>query len=308
MADAYVGRFAPSPSGSFHLGNVAASLLAWLDVRVGGGCLVMRMEDLDPLRCRPEYALRISEELTHLGLNWDSGWFSPEDTLYAQSHRTKLYEDAFEQLNRKGLVYPCYCTRNERLAASAPHEGESSKHSGCKCRYLSADQRRSLEAMGRRPSWKVAVPDIEINFTDGHYGKISERLTDSGDFIVKRSDGVFAYQLAVSFDDMDMGISRVVRGRDLISSTARQIWLIRTLGGNGPEYCHCPLVVSSDSKKLSKRDGALGMQSLLKSHSPEEIIGLLSGLLRLSDGKPVSAAELISGFSWDKVPSDDIIL
>lgn len=299
------GRYAPSPSGVMHLGNLAACLLAWLDIRKLGGRLIFRMEDLDPERSSAEFAQNIASALTRLGLNWDEGY---PDAGYSQGERTALYEDVFGQLLKKDMLYPCYCSRSERLAASAPHPGEQRTDPGCKCRHFSAAQRRELEAAGRRPAWKIKVPDRTISFTDGHYGSFSENLAESGDFIIKRSDGVFAYQLAVSFDDLDMGIDRVVRGRDLLSSTARQIWLISELGGMAPQYCHAPLLVTDGSRKLSKRFGDLNTDSLLERYSPEELLGYIAGLLGISDGSAESAGSLLERFSWDNVAKDDIII
>lgn len=299
------GRYAPSPSGVMHLGNLAACLLAWLDIRKHGGRLIFRMEDLDPERSSAEFAQNIASALTRLGLNWDEGY---PDAGYSQGERTALYEDVFGQLLKKDMLYPCYCSRSERLAASAPHPGEQRTDPGCKCRHFSTAQRRELEAAGRRPAWKIKVPDKTISFTDGHYGSFSENLAESGDFIIKRSDGVFAYQLAVSFDDMDMGIDRVVRGRDLLSSTARQIWLISELGGMAPQYCHAPLLVTDGSRKLSKRFGDLNTDSLLERYSPEELLGYIAGLLGISDGSAESADSLLERFSWDSVAKDDIII
>ena len=288
-----------------HLGNLAACLLAWLDIRKLGGRLIFRMEDLDPERSSAEFAQNIASALTRLGLNWDEGYPAAG---YSQGERTALYEDVFGLLLKKDMLYPCYCSRSERLAASAPHPGEQRTDPGCKCRHFSAAQRRELEAAGRRPAWKIKVPDKTISFTDGHYGSCSENLAESGDFIIKRSDGVFAYQLAVSFDDMDMGIDRVVRGRDLLSSTARQIWLISELGGTALQYCHAPLLVTDGSRKLSKRFGDLNTDALLERYSPEELLGYIAGLLGISDGSAESAGSLLEHFSWDSVAKDDIII
>lgn len=299
-----IGRYAPSPSGILHLGNMATSLLTWLDAKSAGGSIVLRMEDLDPERSSDAFAARIAGDLKYLGLDWDIGY--PQDE-YSQKNRTALYEDAFGILMRRDMLYPCYCSRSERLAASAPHPGEQHRDPGCKCRHLSRLEREELEARGRKPAWKVKVPDKRIYFVDGHYGEFEENLADGGDFIVKRSDGVFAYQLAVSFDDMDMGINRVVRGRDLLSSTVRQIWLISELGGSPPEYCHAPLLISGE-KKMSKRSGELNMEHLAAKFAPEELIGYIARLLGLSDGSPITANELLRSFSWDKVHKDDIII
>ena len=210
---AETGRFAPSPSGQLHMGNLAACLLAWLDARSTGGRLIFRMEDLDPERSSKENEQSISRTLKALGLDWDEGY---PNAGYSQSGRSEKYDEVFELLLHRDLLYPCYCSRSERLAASAPHPGEPRHDPGCKCRYLTALGRRELEQSGRRAAWKIKVPEKAIRFCDGHYGEFSENLADSGDFIIKRSDGVYAYQLAVSFDDMDMGISRVVRARPAV--------------------------------------------------------------------------------------------
>lgn len=298
------GRYAPSPSGILHLGNMTTALLTWLDARSVGGSLLLRMEDLDPERSSAAFAAQIAEDMKRVGLDWDAGYPEPG---YSQGERTALYEDVFGILMRRGLLYPCYCSRSERLAASAPHPGEEHRDPGCKCRYFSRLERAELEARGRRPAWKVKVPDRHISFCDGHYGRFEENLADSGDFIIKRSDGVFAYQLAVSFDDMDMGISRVVRGRDLLGSTARQIWLISELGGKPPEYCHAPLLISGE-RKMSKRSGELNMEHLLSRFSPEELVGHMARLLGLTSGAPMSAKELLNYFSWDKIDKNDIMI
>lgn len=299
------GRFAPSPSGQLHIGNLSSSLLAWLDARSVGGRLIFRMEDLDPDRSSKESEQSIMHALKALGLDRDEGY---PDAGYSQSQRNEKYDEVFDLLLHKDLLYPCYCSRSERLAASAPHPGEHRSDPGCKCRHLSLAARRELEAAGRKAAWKIKVPDKTISFCDGHYGKFSENLADSGDFIIKRSDGVYAYQLAVSFDDMDMGVTRVVRGRDLLSSTARQIWLISELGGDAPKYYHAPLIVGADGRKLSKRYGELGAEALLKTHAPDEIIGYIAGLLGISDGSPHSAAELVSEFDWGNVSKADILI
>lgn len=300
-----VGRFAPSPSGYLHMGNLLAMLLAWLDCRSLGGKLIFRMEDLDPARSKPQFRGAMAEDLRWLGLDWDEGWPEP---AYAQSRRTALYEEAFEELKSRGLVYPCWCSRAERLAAaSAPHPGEHEYDSGCRCAHLSARERLALEASGRRPAWKLRCPDTEICLTDGHYGPIVQNpAREAGDFIIRRGDGVFAYQLAVSVDDMLMGVTRVVRGRDLLSSSPRQKWLIETLGGTAPAYCHTPLLIDGGGK-LSKRLGSLSTELLRKQAAPEALVGRLAFLCGLTEtDAPVAPRELIPGFSWDKIKTEDI--
>lgn len=301
-----VGRFAPSPSGYLHLGNLLSLLLAWLDIRSLSGRLIFRMEDLDPARSRPEYIRALGEDLRWLGLDWDGGWPDPD---YAQSRRSALYEEAFQELKSRGLVYPCWCSRAKRLAAaSAPHPGEAEADGGCRCRFLTEAERRAL-ALTRPPAWKLRAPDRDITVLDGHYGPFSQNpARDCGDFIVKRADGVFAYQLAVSVDDYSMGVTRVVRGRDLLSSAPRQSWLIETLGGEPPAYCHGPLI-ASEGGKLSKRLGSLSTQVLRRELSPQALTGKLARLCGLTDtDAPVTPEELLPLFRWEKVTRKDILL
>ena len=298
------GRFAPSPSGRLHLGNMLASLLAWLDARSLGGELLFRLEDLDPERSGADWARLMAEDLRWLGLDWDLGW--PEEPGYAQGGRSARYEAAFAQLDSRGLVYPCWCSRAERLAASAPHPGEE-RPLGCRCRYYTEEEKLRQR---RRPAAKLAVPDAVVSVTDGHYGLYAENLArGSGDFIVRRSDGFWAYQLAVSVDDMEMGVTRVVRARDLLTSAPRQKWLIETLGGAAPDYCHCPLLVSPEGRKLSKREGDLNMAELRRRYTPEGLCGVLAHLAGLIDRpEPVTPRELVPDFDWAKVPVEDVIL
>ncbi|MCR5664471.1 MAG: tRNA glutamyl-Q(34) synthetase GluQRS [Oscillospiraceae bacterium] len=308
METKVVGRFAPSPSGYLHLGNLLSLLLAWLDCRALGGELVFRMEDLDPARSRADYARAIAEDLRWLGLDWDRGW---PDEDYAQSRRTARYEEVFRELRSRGLVYPCWCSRAERLAAaSAPHPGEAEHDGACRCRSLSPKEREERLRSGRPPAWKLRSPTGPISLEDGHYGLVTADLArDMGDCIVRRADGVFAYQLAVSADDRLMGVTRVVRGRDLLPSALRQKWLIETLGGTAPSYCHAPLLVGADGGKLSKRLGSLSTQELRRTMTPEALIGRLAFLCGLLEREePVSARELLTVFSWDKVVRADIPL
>ncbi len=302
------GRFAPSPSGRMHLGNLFTALLAWLSVRAAGGTMVLRMEDLDPDRCREEYAQVLADDLRWLGLDWDEGYQKggPHGP-YRQSERTAYYASCFRRLEEQGLVYPCYCTRAERLAASAPHRGDGQAVYSGRCRTLSPAEREEL-ARTRRPAWRVQVSEEPMSFIDGHLGPYSERLdTDCGDFIVRRSDGVYAYQLAVVADDGDMEITQVVRGADLLSSTPRQLWLYRLLGLPAPEFYHVPLLVAGDGRRLSKRDGDLDLGALRQRYTPWELTGKLAAMAGLLDRpEPVSPAELAGEFDWRKVPTHDL--
>lgn len=301
-----VGRFAPSPSGYLHLGNLLAMLLAWLDCRAQNGTLLFRLEDLDPARSKREYVEALAGDLRWLGLDWDRGF--PEDPSFAQSARTKRYEAAFARLRALDLVYPCWCTRAERLAAaSAPAPGEAQHDPGCRCAYLTERERRERLLSGRAPAWKLRAPDQWITVDDGHYGPLRQNpAREAGDFLVRRADGVYAYQLAVSVDDMEMGVTRVVRGRDLLDSSPRQKWLIETLGGRAPAYCHAPLLTDGEGK-LSKRLGSLSTQALRRALPPEAVVGRLAWLcgLRESDA-PTTPRELLADFDWSRVRRADV--
>ena len=295
-----VGRFAPSPSGRMHLGNVFSALMAWLSVRSAGGTMVLRIEDLDPDRCRPEYAEQMKDDLRWLGLDWDV-----EQT--PQSRRTEAYRECFERLRDMGLVYPCYCSRGELHAASAPHASDGNVIYAGTCRDLTEEERA---AKTRRPAWRLIVPDEEIAFHDGLQGEYRENLArECGDFIIRRSDGVYAYQLAVVTDDAEAGVTQIVRGRDLLSSTPRQIYLQRLLGLPTPEYYHVPLLVAPDGRRLSKREKDLDMGALRNRYTPEQLLGMLAhacGLL--SHSESVRAGELAEEFSWQMVQKENIVI
>lgn len=295
-----VGRFAPSPSGRMHLGNVFSALMAWLSVRSAGGTMVLRIEDLDPDRCRPEYAEQMKDDLRWLGLDWDV-----EQT--PQSRRTEAYRECFERLRDMGLVYPCYCSRGELHAASAPHASDGNVIYAGTCRDLTEEERA---AKTRRPAWRLIVPDEEIAFHDGLQGEYRENLArECGDFIIRRSDGVYAYQLAVVTDDAEAGVTQIVRGRDLLSSTPRQIYLQRLLGLPTPEYYHVPLLVAPDGRRLSKREHDLDMGALRERCTPEALLGCLAQLSGLRPtAEPVTAGELAAVFSWNFAAKENITI
>lgn len=299
------GRFAPTPSGRMHLGNLMAALLAWLDVRSQDGSMILRIEDLDTERCTGQRAAQLMDDLEWLGLDWDEGGLMPE---YRQSCRFGYYAEAFQKLTDMGLIYPCYCSRAERLAANAPHREDGSVVYSGKCAHLTDGERAALEAAGRRPAWRVRVPDEVITVLDGHMGPYSENLCrDCGDFILRRSDGVWAYQLAVVVDDALMGVDHVVRGSDLLPSAPRQAWLHRTLGYEPPEFYHLPLLTDSTGRRLAKRDADLDMGALRERYTPRELVGYLAFLTGLQpEPAPVSPKELTGTFSWGKIPQKDI--
>lgn len=303
------GRFAPTPSGRLHLGNLFCSLLAWLSAKSQGGEVILRIEDLDTERTSPEQAAQAERDLLFLGLSWDRGGFAG-GREYFQSARSGFYQELLERLQALGLVYPCFCSRAELHAASAPHASDGEVIYSGRCRGLGADEVKRLSE-SRSPALRLRVPAEGIAFSDLHYGAFSQELeTECGDFILRRSDGVFAYQLAVVGDDAAMGVTQVVRGRDLLSSTPRQILLYRLLGFPVPEFAHTPLLLASDGRRLSKRDRDVSLDALKeRGLSPEEITGRLAYLAGLLD-RPEAASprELIPVFSWEKVPKEDILL
>lgn len=301
------GRFAPTPSGRMHLGNLLAALLAWLDARSSRGALVLRIEDLDTQRTSRSFAAQLMDDLRWLGLDWDEGGLEP---AYMQSCRTAYYEEAFRVLVEKGLVYPCYCSRTERMAASAPHREDGAVVYGGKCSHLTEEEWTALERRGRRPAWRVRCPDLTVALEDGNCGPYAENLAhDCGDFIVRRSDGVFAYQLAVVVDDARMGVNHVVRGRDLLCSAPRQAWLHQVLGYEPPKFFHTPLLLAPDGRRLAKRDHDLDMGALRERYTAQELTGLLAYYAGLLDRpEKVTAKELVHQFSWAKVPKNDVVV
>lgn len=305
------GRFAPSPSGRMHLGNVWCALLAWLSVRSQQGVMVLRIEDLDTGRCRPEYADRLMDDLRWLGLDWDEGPGAAQpDGPYYQSQCAPLYRRALEQVAGAARVYPCYCSRADLHAASAPHRADGTVLYAGRCRNLDAEQRAQLEAAGRRPALRVTVPDRDVAFTDGLCGPMTQNLArECGDFLLRRSDGVFAYQLAVVTDDGRMDINQVVRGRDLLDSTPRQIWLQECLGLPRPAYYHTPLLCAPDGRRLSKREKDLDMGALRSRFSPRQLTGRLAALAGLvPPGTQCTPAELVDVFDWNKIGRDDVLI
>ncbi|MCI9264581.1 MAG: tRNA glutamyl-Q(34) synthetase GluQRS [Oscillospiraceae bacterium] len=297
------GRFAPSPSGRMHLGNLFSFLLAWLSARHEGGSLVLRVEDLDPVRCLPAHAWQLMEDLEWLGLNWDEGGDVPS---YWQSNRSHLYAAAFQTLEARGLTYPCFCSRLQRLN-EAPHIHQVSP--SCPCAALTPEE-AAQRTKEKTPSYRLRVPHKTVSFVDGLQGPCSQDLAaDCGDFPIKRSDGAWAYQLAVVVDDAAMGVTQVVRGRDLLSSTPRQLWLYQVLGLPAPEFYHVPLLLAPDGRRLAKRDADLDMGALRRRFSPQELLGLLSRMAgQQKTAEPVSAAQLVSTFDWLNVPREDIIV
>ena len=268
-----VGRFAPSPSGRLHLGNLACSLLAWLSAKHQGGKIVLRIEDLDAERCPRKYADQLEEDLSWLGLVWDEG--GSHGGPHAPNYHT----------SDGNVIYPGTCRD------LTPEEiAEKRKH--------------------KAPAYRVRVPDENVRFVDGCMGPHTENLLrDCGDFYLRRADGVFAYQLAVVVDDARMGVTEVVRGADLLSSTARQLYLYRLLGLKAPRFAHCPLLLAPDGRRLSKRDGDQSLENLRAKYTAEEIVGRLAYVYGLQpEPAPRTPESLVTDFSWENVPKEDLCL
>ena len=312
------GRLAPSPTGHVHLGNARTALVAWLCARAAGGTLVYRLEDLDGARSVDGLAQQGERDHAWLGLDWDEceGLGGPHSP-YAQSRRTALYEVALRRLDAAGLVFPCTASRKDlREIASAPHRGDDAPAPPSPPR-LRPDSLRDgwLDDVlaGRDTSSAVRFrvePETTV-FDDAVFGEHREDVAQTvGDFVLRRRDGVWAYQLAVVVDDLDMGVTQVVRGADLLDSTARQIRLCRALGGTAPEFAHIPLLRNERGEKLSKRDDGLRVSALRdRGADPAQVTGYLAWSLGLLD-RPARRApgELAAGFSLAAIRPRDFTL
>ncbi len=299
-----VGRFAPTPSGRLHLGNLMCALLAWLSVKSRGGKFVLRIEDLDAARCpfMGENTRYLLDDLAWLGLDWE------EEVLW-QSQRTEVYQEYFNKLSEKGLIYPCTCSRAELHAASAPHLSDGVPLYDRKCWYRL--QRGESAPNGRKPAYRLRVPDEDVTVEDGLQGTYRENLERGcSDFVVRRSDGVYAYQLAVVVDDALSGVSEVVRGRDLLSSTPRQMYIQQLFGFSHPVYYHIPLLTDAGGRRLSKREGD-GCMDRVRAVYPSSapVIGALAAALGLIPApESLTAKQLLPLFDWKKVPRDAVFL
>lgn len=311
------GRYAPTPSGLIHLGNARTALLAWWSIRRSGGTFLWRLEDLDPPRSLPGAAEAALEDLAWLGIDWDEG---PDrggpHGPYEQSRRSPHYEKALRQLETNGRLFPCRRSRKDlRQLASAPHADDSKPPP-----YPAAWRPQTLPpewledfltGRGEDAAIRFAVAPGPIEFDDLLLGSCTQRVDlEVGDFVLRRRDGLWAYQLAVVVDDLAMGIDEVVRGVDILDSTGRQIQLIQALGGAVPTYAHVPLIRNAEGEKLSKRDQGLTLASL-REHgiSPEAVVGYLAHTLGLTDSaRPRTAAELTEAFAWERLHRDDWIL
>jgi len=297
-----VGRFAPTPSGRMHLGNVYSLLCAWTSARKSGGEMVLRIEDLDSVRCPRANAEILIEDLQWLGLDWDRG-------PYYQSERSDIYAKYVDELKAKDVTFLCFCSRGELHTADAPHLSDGRYRYPGTCRQLTKEQ-IDIKSIIRSPSLRVRVNEEPLSFKDYHYGSYTYDLSsDSGDFIIQRSDGVYAYQLAVVVDDALMGVTEVVRGVDLLDSVPVQMYLYKLLGWEHPNYCHIPLLLASDGRRLAKRDADLDLGQLRKKFSPEKIIGYLAWQIGFSTTwESLTAKEFMHEFDISKLPVKDIFI
>ena len=289
-----IGRFAPSPTGPLHLGSLRTALVAWLCARSAGGGFLLRVEDLDPDRSRPEWETVQRAALLGLGLDWDG-------EVVRQSQRLALYEEALAVLATAGRVYPCFCTRAEtRAAASAPHGDLPAGAYPGTCRALSDAERSARVARGERHALRFDAGAQRVDFTDRLAGPQSGVVDD---FVLRRSDGVFAYQLAVVVDDGLQGVTQVVRGADLLDSVGRQTLLMRALGYDEPEWAHVPLVMGPDGRRLAKRYAS----AVAGAPTPSGMLALLAASLGIelkSGFTPESAADLLEGFDPSLIPRE----
>jgi len=303
------GRYAPTPSGRLHLGNVFCALLAWLSAKSQGGEMILRIEDLDRARCRDEYRDCLYRDLEYLGLSFDEGPIGGGPAgPYVQSERLAYYAAVLERFEKAGRLYPCYCSRDELHAPNAPHASDGRIVYPGTCRFLTAEQRA---AKTRLPAYRFITDEAECTFEDGLYGPQRICVRDEwGDFLVRRSDGVYAYQLAVVADDIAMDITEVVRGRDLLTSTAPQMQLYELLSAQPPSFTHIPMLIAPDGRRLSKRDKDLDLEELRRIFpSSEPLIGILLYWAGILDKPlPLKAADAVPLFTWDKVIRKDIVV
>lgn len=306
------GRFAPTPSGLLHIGNAFTALAAWLQMRQAGGEFVLRIEDIDKARSRHAYAEQLQDDLLWLGIDWDEGPrvggpYAP----YEQSRREPLYEEALDRLQQAGRLYPCYCSRSELASiSSAPHglASEGAAYPGF-CRSLSAKEREARAAK-KTPALRFIMPTHALPFHDSLAGPQTYAGEALSDFVVKRADGMFSYQLAVTVDDAAMGITDVLRGADLLDSTPRQLALYEALGLQAPDFAHVPLLVDVSGQRLSKRDNALTLAALRAAEvPPERLLGVLAHLAGWIDRpEPLTARELIPSFGPVRPACDRLII
>lgn len=289
------GRFAPSPTGRLHLGNLRTALVAWLFARHDGSPFLLRFEDLDQGSVRAEHYSTQAEDLLALGLDWDG-------EPIRQTDRLDVYRSTIDRLVDAGLVYGCYCSRREiREATQAPNGPWSHGHYPQTCRNLSARQRAEREAAGRPPALRLKGPDAALHFEDLLCGPVSGEVDDA---VIQRNDGTPAYNLVVMIDDVEQGIDLVVRADDLLDSTLRQLHVCNVLGYEPPSFAHVPLVLAPTGDRLAKRDGAVTLEDRRNlGETPGQVLSFLGQTLGLNQpGEPVTARELLARFTPSALP------
>ena len=292
------GRYAPSPTGPLHVGNLRTAVLAWLFARSSGSRFLLRIDDLDRVASRPEHVRSHLDDLAALGIDWDGG-------VVRQSDRFDRYEAAIGRLDADGMLYPCYCTRREvQEAVAAPHGPLPEGAYPGTCRDLTSAAQAEREAEGRRPSWRVRAAGERIEVVDRLHGRFAGVIDD---FVVRRADGAPAYQVAVVVDDDDQRVGEVVRGDDLLDTTPRQVWLAQRLGLSVPAYAHVPLVLGPDGRRLAKRHGAVTLADLRdRGMETPRVLGAMAASLALASpgDRVASVADLLDRFEPDRLPRD----
>ncbi|CAN5749441.1 tRNA glutamyl-Q(34) synthetase GluQRS [soil metagenome] len=294
------GRFAPSPTGPLHVGNLRTALLAWLFARSAGARFLLRVEDLDRSRVRTGVGKAQLDDVRSLGLDWDG-------RVVRQSERMELYEEAISRLDAEGMLYPCYCTRAEiRPAVSAPHGISAADRYPGTCRELTAKERSDRDAAGRPPALRLRVEGMRLSFEDRLLGRYEEAVDD---FVVRRNDGSPAYQLAVVVDDADQGIGEVVRGADLYDSTPRQLLLARLLGLPELRYAHVPLMLGPDGRRLAKRHGPVTLADRGSvGESPLKVRTWMAQTLGLAEtGESPTLGQLLARFDPTTLPQEPTV-
>ena len=300
-----VTRLAPSPTGALHLGNARTFLATWATARQRGWKVVLRIEDLDGPRIKPEAAQQAIDDLTWLGIDWDAG------PTY-QTPRITRYDAVLDRLIASGHVYPCVCTRREiDQAASAPHADDGAAVYPGTCRGKFRDAADAIARTGRPPAWRFAMPDLAFEFRDAFAGVCRYDLaTQVGDFVVAKPDATPAYQLAVVVDDHDAGITQVIRGDDLVDSVPRQAMLYHALGWDDalPIYTHLPLVLGADGRRLAKRHGDTRVSHFRDAGvSADRVRGLLGQWLGLGDAASLSRQDVLDRFDLGRVPHAAVV-
>ena len=289
-----IGRFAPSPTGPLHIGNLRTAVIAWLCSQQSDGELLLRFEDLDRANSKSEHEARQINELAQLGIT-----FGPN--VLRQSERFDLYRDIVDGLRQQDLVYPCYCTRREILESTqAPHGPAIEGAYAGTCRNLSASDRSEREQSGRPPAWRLRSNNEEYIVEDVVAGPTPTVIDD---MVLLRNDGVPAYNLAVVVDDAAQGVTQIVRGDDLLLGTGRHIHLQKLLGYPTPQYVHVPLVVGPDAERLAKRHGAVTLEDLShKGVGTQEVLGELARSIGSVVERPKDVADLLDDFNLDRLP------